>query len=150
MNGVSKLPIVLKPAMGDDCPSFEVKESSDGRLTLLPVGPKAANAKSLVAKKKAPANNQSATGLDFANFQNAVSAGYFSMLHVFKYLNTKDRLSASKVCKLWHQISRDPALWTNVNLKNCRVHDWISLRDLFNRLGARKLDLRKMLFLKVS
>ena len=57
--------------------------------------PKAANAKSLVAKKKAPAN-QSATGLDFANFQNAVSAGYFSMLHVFKYLSTKDRLSASK------------------------------------------------------
>ena len=41
MNGVSKLPIVLKPAMGgDDCPSFEVEESSDGRLTLLPVGPK--------------------------------------------------------------------------------------------------------------
>ena len=57
--------------------------------------PKAANAKSLVAKKKSPAN-QSATGLDFANFQNAVSAGYFSMLHVFKYLSTKDRLSASK------------------------------------------------------
>ena len=93
---MSKLPIVLKPAMGgDDCPSFEVEEASDGRLTLLPVGPKAANAKSLVAKKKAPAN-QSATGLDFANFQNAVSAGYFSMLHVFKYLSTKDRLSASK------------------------------------------------------
>jgi len=143
-------PLYLKPAMGgDDCPSFEVEEASDGRLTLLPVGPKAANAKSLVAKKKAPAN-QSATGLDFANFQNAVSAGYFSMLHVFKYLSTKDRLSASKVCKLWHQISRDPALWTNVNLKNCRVHDWISLRDLFNRLGARKLDLRKMLFLKTE
>ena len=62
VNGVSKLPIVLKPAMGgDDCPSFEVEESSDRRLTLLPVGPKAANAKSLVAKKNAPAN-QSATG----------------------------------------------------------------------------------------
>ena len=41
VNGVSKLPIVLKPAIGgDDCPSFEVEESSDGRLTLLPVGPK--------------------------------------------------------------------------------------------------------------
>ena len=59
------------------------------------MAPKAANAKNLVAKKKAPAS-QSATGLDFANFQNAVSAGYFSMLHVFKYLSTKDRLSASK------------------------------------------------------
>ena len=41
VNGVSKLPIVLKPAIGgDDCPSFEVEESLDGRLTLLPVGPK--------------------------------------------------------------------------------------------------------------
>ena len=40
-NGASKLPILLKPTThGDDCPNFEVEEASDGRLTLLPIGPK--------------------------------------------------------------------------------------------------------------
>ena len=135
-NSSSKLPILLKPTVvGDDLPSFEVEESSDGRLTLLPIGPKASNAKGLFTKKK-----NAVVPLDFAQFESTVSAGYFAILHVFKYLGTKDRLSASKVCKLWHQISRHPSLWTNVNLKNCRIQNWTSLRDLFNRLGTKKLD----------
>ena len=40
-NGVpGKLPIVLKPqgSVADDCPSFEVEETSEGKLTLLPIG----------------------------------------------------------------------------------------------------------------
>lgn len=40
VNGLSKLPIVLKPVQGDECPCFEVEEGQDGRLTLLPIGPK--------------------------------------------------------------------------------------------------------------
>ena len=42
-NGVpGKLPIVLKPqgSITDDCPSFEVEETSEGKLTLLPIGKK--------------------------------------------------------------------------------------------------------------
>ena len=141
-NSSSKLPILLKPTVaGDDLPSFEVEESPDGKLMLLPIGPKASNAKGLFTKKK-----NDTVPLDFAQVQSTVSSGYFAILHVFKYLSTKDRLSASKVCKLWHQISRHQSLWTNVNLKNCRIQNWTSLRDLFNRLGTKKLDLRKMLF----
>jgi len=141
-NSASKLPILLKPTVtGEDLPSFEVEESSDGKLMLLPIGPKASNAKSILTKKK-----NVAVPLDFAQVQSTVSAGYFAILHVFKYLSTKDRLAASKVCKLWNQISKHPFLWENVNLKNCRIQNWTSLRDLFNKLGTKKLDLRKMLF----
>ena len=97
-NSASKLPILLKPTVtGEDLPSFEVEESSDGKLMLLPIGPKASNAKSILTKKK-----NVAVPLDFAQVQSTVSAGYFAILHVFKYLSTKDRLAASKVCKLWN------------------------------------------------
>ena len=109
-NGVpGKLPIVLKPqGVTDDCPSFEVEETSEGKLTLLPIGPSTGVSKLPFFKKK---------NYDFTFFQSTLSAGYFAMLHVFRYLNTKDRLNASKVCRLWHQISRHPSLWTNITLK---------------------------------
>ena len=104
-----KLPIVLKPqGVTDDCPSFEVEETSEGKLTLLPIGPSTGVSKLPFFKKK---------NYDYTFFQSTLSAGYFAMLHVFKYLNTKDRLAASKVCRLWHQISRHPSLWTNITLK---------------------------------
>ena len=109
-NGVpGKLPIVLKPqGVTDDCPSFEVEETSEGKLTLLPIGPSTGVSKMPFFKKK---------NYDYTFFQSTLSAGYFAMLHVFKYLNTKDRLAASKVCRLWHQISRHSSLWTSITLK---------------------------------
>ena len=107
-----KLPIVLKPQQPgvEDCPSFEVEETTDGKLTLLPIGNNTSGIKQMLKKK-------SSASYDFNNFQNTLSAGYFAMLHVFKYLGTKNRLTASRVCKLWYQISRHSSLWTNITLK---------------------------------
>ena len=107
-----KLPIVLKPQQPgvEDCPSFEVEETTDGKLTLLPFGNNTSGIKQMLKKK-------SSASYDFNDFQNTLSAGYFAMLHVFKYLGTKNRLTASRVCKLWYQISRHSSLWTNITLK---------------------------------
>ena len=135
-NGAAKLPLLLKPT-SEDCPTFEVEEQSDGKLTILPIGPKAANAKKLLSKK-------TAQPIDFAHFQDNVSSGFFALLHVFKYLSIKERLKASRVCKLWHQISQHTYLWNQVIIKDCRVQDWKSLRDQCNRYGVKKLDLKKM------
>ena len=77
-------------------------------MTLLPIGVNSASAKQFFKKKST---------YDFSHFQSTLSAGYFAMLHVFKYLGTKDRLNASRVCKLWYQISRHATLWTHITLK---------------------------------
>merc|ERR1719210_2063942 len=45
----SKLPIILK-TNNDDMPSFEVEENSDGKLIIVPLGPKADNARKLLRK----------------------------------------------------------------------------------------------------
>ena len=134
-DGTSKLPFILKPT-SEECPTFEVEELPDGKLTIIPIGPKAAKAKNLIAKKTQP--------MDFAQFQNSLSAGYFAMLHVFRYLNTNDRMKASRVCKLWYQISKDQSLWQNVAVKDCRVRSWTVLRDQCNRNCTKRLDLKKM------
>lgn len=130
-----KLPIILK-TNNEDMPSFEVEENSEGKLIIVPLGPKAENARKLLRK---PANK-----LDFTQFNSTLSGGFFAMLHVFKYLKTKERLAASRVCKLWHQISQHPSLWKNLSLKSCRVKDWKCLRNQMNRHGTQKMDLRKL------
>lgn len=113
-----------------------MEESSDGKLSLLPI----ANAANTCRLLKTTVDSKSKLTFD------AVSHGYFALLQVFQYLNTKDRMNASKVCKLWHQISKNSCLWTNIALKNCRVRDWTALRDQLNANGAQKIDLKKMLF----
>ena len=137
------LPVILKSSAANNeeqTPSFEVEETVDGKLILLPMNATAKIGKDFFNKKK--------SSMDFSHFQNTLSSGYFAMLHVFKYLNTKDRLSASRVCKLWYQISKHSSLWTSVILKNCRVHSWKNLRDQLNRNGTTRLDLKKLLFSK--
>ena len=128
-----KLPIVLKPATQSEYPSFEVEEDSNGKLTLLPLGGN--NRKILPVKNPV-----------MKDFQQVLSSGFTAMHQVFKYLNTKDRISAGQVCKFWYQISKSSNLWNSVSLKNCRVADWKLLRDQLNKNGTKNLDMRRMHF----
>ena len=131
----NKLPIILK-TNNDDMPSFEVEENAEGKLIIVPLGPNAGNARKLL--RKAPSK------FEFSQFNSSLSSGYHALVHVFKYLNTNERLVAAKVCKLWHQISQNSILWKNLSLKNCRVKDWKCLRDQMNRHGTQRLDMRRL------
>ncbi len=137
--GNNRLPIVLKPQQGnEESPSFEVEETADGKLILLPMGP------GKHTFKKTPAASTASSSLNIST----LSAGFSGLIQVFRYLNMQERLKASQVCKLWNQAARHPSLWTNIMLKNVKVHDWKCLRDQMNRVGTQRLDLRKLLFVK--
>ncbi|XP_026818447.1 uncharacterized protein LOC113557236 isoform X2 [Rhopalosiphum maidis] len=65
--------------------------------------------------------------------------------HVFKYLNTHELLSASRVCTTWNKIAMNKSLWQNCRLKNSMVYDWERFVDSINQQRTDMLDTRQML-----
>lgn len=74
-----------------------------------------------------------------------MSAGYDVLLHIFQYLKVQELQRASRVCRLWNQIARSPALWETVRMKNSHVNDWNGFVRTLKRNGTTHLDLRKVL-----
>lgn len=150
-----KLPVLLKPGPGSpkDLPSFEVEETADGQLILLPVGDAAS--KNLFGSRKRKIDKAS-TLSDTApaaktwchQFTTNIAAGYFAMMQVFKYLTVRERLTAGSVCRLWRDLSYHYSLWETVSLKNTRVYDWRGFSRFLNKTKSSQLDLRKMLFVR--
>ncbi|XP_026816770.1 uncharacterized protein LOC113556173 [Rhopalosiphum maidis] len=64
---------------------------------------------------------------------------------VFKYLNTHELISASRVCTTWHMIAMNKFLWQNVRLKNSMVYDWERFVDSIDQQRTYTLDTRQML-----
>ncbi|XP_060847694.1 uncharacterized protein LOC132927220 isoform X2 [Rhopalosiphum padi] len=65
--------------------------------------------------------------------------------HVFKYLNTRELLSASRVCTAWNKIAMNKSLWQHCRLKNSMVYDWERFVDLIDKQKTDTLDTRQML-----
>ncbi|XP_060843940.1 uncharacterized protein LOC132923945 [Rhopalosiphum padi] len=65
--------------------------------------------------------------------------------HVFKYLNTHELLSASRVCTAWNIIAMNKSLWKNFRLKNSMVYDWERFVDSIDQQRTNTLDTRQML-----
>ena len=139
------LPLLLKPAnpitkSGDRLPSFEIEQSADGKMILIPFDDKS-NAK-LLPMKQFDASTKEAT----RSFNsNDLSSHYYALLHVFRYLTPSELIIAGKVCKVWRQVSLNPSLWHNLRLKNCKVTDWSSLARHLVRTQTSGLDFRKMI-----
>ena len=81
-------------------------------------------------------------------FNQNLSYGYAALMEVFKFLSVKERATAAKVCRLWRDVSMHHSLWTNISLKNTRIHDWEGFVRFFNNTKSTSLDMRKMLFVK--
>ncbi|XP_026806541.1 uncharacterized protein LOC113549442 [Rhopalosiphum maidis] len=65
--------------------------------------------------------------------------------HVFKYLTTRELLSASRVCTTWNIIAMNKFLWQNCRLKNSMVYDWERFVDSIDQQRTNTLDTRRML-----
>ncbi|XP_026469860.1 uncharacterized protein LOC113373783 isoform X3 [Ctenocephalides felis] len=74
-----------------------------------------------------------------------VSAGYFALLKIFQYLKVQELLRASRVCRLWYEMSNSPSLWKTVRMKNSQVGDWHGFAKSLQKHQTKFLDLRKML-----
>ena len=138
-SAAERLPVLLRPAEGGDTPSFEVEQTADGKLLLVPWDRSSAGAW--------PAARAGA-GSWGNNFTNNLSGGYHAMMQVFRYLSVKERLQASSVCKLWRDIALHHTLWRTVSLKNTRVYNWQGFGQFLCQTKAVHLDVRKMLFVK--
>ena len=171
-NDITRLPFLLRPAVenvenGDSktsvaVPSFEIEETKDGKLILIPMksdggknipdcmmrsnesGSKSdeASTKNLTNKDKIQPN------VNFEQFTNTLSGGYFAMLNVFQYLTPQERTKSRRVCKLWNQIVQHPSLWESVTLRNCRIYDWKSFAEYITMTHTKHLDVRKILHIQ--
>ncbi|QQP35253.1 Uncharacterized protein FKW44_023421 [Caligus rogercresseyi] len=112
------IPVLLKPYSGSDqLPSFEVEETSDGRLQLLPISSTGLD-KVLKRKKKEPEEESSPDTKRFCrDFISNLSSAYYALVHVFKYLSTQERIQVSRVCRLWRDLVLHPSLWKSISLK---------------------------------
>ncbi|XP_052126956.1 uncharacterized protein LOC113206300 isoform X1 [Frankliniella occidentalis] len=79
------------------------------------------------------------------NFISDLSNGYGALFHVMGYLKVQELLRASRVCRMWRDLSLHPNLWHTVRMKNSQVTDWDGFADAISARGTRVLDLRKML-----
>eukprot|EP00095_Tigriopus_kingsejongensis_P000598 maker-scaffold95_size379157-snap-gene-2.34 protein:Tk00598 transcript:maker-scaffold95_size379157-snap-gene-2.34-mRNA-1 annotation:"f-box lrr-repeat protein 7" len=144
------LPLLLKPAKDSpsSMPLFEVEESSDGKLLLLPTdGPLKPGENPFKSAIK-PQPKTTSTLVSGRSAETLISTDlssmYFGLLHVFKYLGTWDRLNASRVCKLWREMTRVQTLWSAVSLKGIHVTNWAKFSGFLNRVHPDRLDLRRM------
>ncbi|XP_034237161.1 uncharacterized protein LOC117642738 isoform X2 [Thrips palmi] len=79
------------------------------------------------------------------NFISDLSNGYGALFHVMGYLKVQELLRASRVCRMWRDLSLHPNLWHTVRMKNSQVTDWDGFAAALSARGTRVLDLRKML-----
>lgn len=79
------------------------------------------------------------------NFISDLSNGYGALFHVMGYLKVQELLRASRVCRMWKDLSLHPNLWHTVRMKNSQVSDWDGFAAALRARGTRVLDLRKML-----
>ncbi|KAK3914147.1 Bromodomain adjacent to zinc finger domain protein 2B [Frankliniella fusca] len=79
------------------------------------------------------------------NFISDLSNGYGALFHVMGYLKVQELLRASRVCRMWRDLSLHPNLWHTVRMKNSQVTDWDGFAAAISARGTRVLDLRKML-----
>lgn len=49
------------------------------------------------------------------------SLPYPALTNIFQYLNFKDLIAASEVCRDWYEASRSPLLWKDLFYSNFRV-----------------------------
>ncbi len=145
--------VLLRPAEeGSAMPSFEVEESADGKLVLVPLkkgakgNPFANNQKPQPTPptQKSQTSDASSSAPLGKFFHSNLSSSYGVMLHVFRYLPVPDRLRAASVCRLWRDLAHSPDLWASVSLKNVRVARWGDAAAFFNRVRAKRLDMRRM------
>ncbi|TRY71707.1 hypothetical protein TCAL_04757 [Tigriopus californicus] len=143
------LPILLKPTKDAPkaMPIFEVEETLEGKLLLLPTtGPLKPGEnpfqQSPTSKDSSGAENQPRAADQV--FSKDVSAMYFAMVNVFKYLGTSERLNATKVCKLWNELLKQQSLWKTVSLKGIYVTNWATFADFLFKVQPNRLDFRRM------
>ncbi|KAH3859476.1 hypothetical protein DPMN_102291 [Dreissena polymorpha] len=68
----------------------------------------------------------------------ALYGGYDVMTVIFRYLQLKDLLRCSEVCRTWRLISMSPNLWRRVSFKGCRISDMQkALQYIGSRLAQR-------------
>ncbi|XP_065159746.1 uncharacterized protein [Atheta coriaria] len=83
------------------------------------------------------------------NFMNTymqnLQYGYTTLFGVFQYLKVQDLLRAGCVCTMWRDMSRYPALWRTVRMKNSQIHSFDGMANALRQHGTVHLDLRKML-----
>ena len=163
---INKLPFLLRPAAGNKAlengnskspPAFEIEETKDGKLILLPVGSN--NRESIpgcMMRQKGLQHSSPGTEIPKQGgeviqkpitsnqFTNNVSSGYFAMLSVFQYLTPQERAKSGRVCKLWREIAKHPSFWENVSLRNCSVYNWKSFAECITRTHTTNLDVRKV------
>nr|XP_018899507.1 PREDICTED: proteoglycan 4-like isoform X1 [Bemisia tabaci] len=78
-------------------------------------------------------------------FMMNLAAGYSTLMHIFRYLNLKELLVASRVCRLWHDVASKQHFWQTVRMKNTQVSDWKGFANALIKHETKHLDLRKML-----
>lgn len=107
---LKRLPLMLRPSgeEGSSLPSFEVEETADGKLLLIPT---------TVDGKQTSFKKQPEKGRGKTNWASDLSGAYFAILKVFGYLNPKQRLEAAKVCRLWRDLALHHSLWNTVSLR---------------------------------
>ena len=168
---MSRLPFLLKPAvdsvhgeMGESQgangpPTFEIEEMSDGRLILIPKsGGGSKNIPGCMMRSKDLPLKSDEDGetndtckemkkgsVNYGEFTNNLSGGYFAMLNIFRYLNPQERTKVRRVCKLWKDIVQHQSLWEIVSLRNCRIHNWKSFAEFITKTQTKCLDVRKIL-----
>lgn len=98
-----------------------------------------------VESTTAGGQNKATAKRDMENFISDLSSGYLALLHVMGYLKVQELLRASRVCRMWKDISLHPNLWHTVRMKNSQVSDWDGFAAALSARGTRVLDLRKML-----
>ncbi|XP_022172124.1 uncharacterized protein LOC111034968 isoform X2 [Myzus persicae] len=91
--------------------------------------------------------NGSLRGKMLTSFAPMQSVHYMvkALGHIFKHLNTRELLSASRVCTTWHLIAMNNLLWQNVRLENFMVYDWERFVDFIDQQRTGSLDTSCML-----
>ena len=125
----NNLPLLLKPAENGSLPSFQVEETSDGKLMLLPTTNHKSGLDKILKRKKEEAISEKClvdkSSKRFCNFLTSnLTGAYFAMIQVFQYLTAQERLQAARVCRLWRDLSYHPSLWKTISLKvKIRIHN---------------------------
>ncbi|XP_034237181.1 uncharacterized protein LOC117642738 isoform X4 [Thrips palmi] len=127
----------------DDAPAETPANSTSAPWKAKPKRAKIADIADATVESSTTASQSNIRSME--NFISDLSNGYGALFHVMGYLKVQELLRASRVCRMWRDLSLHPNLWHTVRMKNSQVTDWDGFAAALSARGTRVLDLRKML-----
>lgn len=71
-----------------------------------------------------------------------LDGGLDCMFHIFQFLDLKDLVRVSQVCKAWRRINLLPDLWACVSFSGTKVSDWGKALNYISRRDVQSVSLK--------